>query len=64
MRETEWKRGSSRLAQKLLSTGDKDSPTVVSLFVRVRKESFLCCGRCRLVHIDRETDRKASNDRD
>lgn len=59
MRENEWKRGESVIAQKLLPTNG-DLPTVV-LYIRQGKGNFLCCGRCRCVHLE-NTRREVGED--
>lgn len=51
IRQNQWQSGTTPMAVKLLSTQDANSPTVVSLFVRVGKSAFLCCGRCRVVSL-------------
>lgn len=51
VRQNQWQSGTTSMAKKLLSTQDVESPAVVSLFVRVGKAAFLCCGRCRVVSL-------------
>jgi hypothetical protein len=46
LRETDWQRGETRLAKKLLSS---PSTIFVTLFVRFgRAGEFMCCGRCQV----------------
>ena len=53
IRQNQWQSGTTLMAKKLLATQEDntESPTIVSLFVRVGKAAFLCCGRCRVVSL-------------
>ncbi len=49
IKEYDWQRGSSRLAEKMT-----DGTNDVILYVRRGKGIFFCCGRCRVVTLDAE----------
>jgi hypothetical protein len=51
IRESDWDGGNSRLAQKMTSTDNGNTP-IVMLFVRRGEGHFLCCGRCRVVSLN------------
>jgi prolyl-tRNA editing enzyme YbaK/EbsC (Cys-tRNA(Pro) deacylase) len=58
IRGNEWNGGASSLAHKLLGKEEDGKSSVIVLFVRSGKGSFICCGRCRVVSLDGKVEEK------